>query len=196
MEPTKLERLLISEVSGVDAPANQLDGWMVAKSREADGSTDTTIVAKIKDLLLGSPEEKEDLDMDQDTLVAILSENNEVLAKAVAEAVAKSVAPAEGEGTEEPTAVAEVETTEATEVTSEATPEVDIAKSIEEALTAALTPYNELIEKVLDRIETVESHLGVAARKSIDGQEAAVEGEPVEKSTPDLADAIASAFRR
>lgn len=283
MEPTKLERLLISEVSGVDAPANQLDGWMVTKSREGDAallavaeemevvtkaaatkapygdveyadpglqedgkkrypldtethiraawsyinqadnagayssgdlakikakisaamkkigatveksdSNDTTIVAKIKELLLGSPTGKDDLDMDSDELKTILAENNESLAKAVADAVTKSVAPAEGEGTEEATTeVAEVEAP-AVEETSDATPEVDIAKSIQEAL----EPYNTLLEKVLNRIEAVETHLGVAARKSLDGQESAAEGEVIEKSTPDLADAIASAFAR
>lgn len=33
MTPTKLSKLLIGEVSGVDDPANQLRGWVVAKSR-------------------------------------------------------------------------------------------------------------------------------------------------------------------
>ena len=33
MTPTKLSKLLIGEVSGVDDPANELRGWLVAKSR-------------------------------------------------------------------------------------------------------------------------------------------------------------------
>lgn len=32
-EAVKLDRLIIEEVSGVDAPANLLDGWMVCKQR-------------------------------------------------------------------------------------------------------------------------------------------------------------------
>lgn len=33
MVPTKLSKLLVAEVSGVDDPANELRGWLVAKSR-------------------------------------------------------------------------------------------------------------------------------------------------------------------
>lgn len=36
----KLEKLKIGEVSGVDSPANELDGWMVLKSREAVAGDD------------------------------------------------------------------------------------------------------------------------------------------------------------
>lgn len=153
-------------------------------------ASDTTIVAKIKDLLLGSAPEKEELDMGSDELKAILSENNESLAKAVAEAVSKSIAPAEGESAEEEKEVTEAPA-EGTAGTSESSEE-DIVKSIQEAL----APYNELLEKMLDRITGIEEHFGVAARKSIDGQEDAPEGEEkVEKSAPSLEDAIAGAFR-
>ena len=48
--------------------------------------------------------------------------------------------------------------------------------------------YNEIFEKVLDRIEAIEEKFGIAARKSLDGGH-------VEKQTPDLADAIAAALR-
>src|SRR5690242_20735227 len=37
-DTTRLTKLLISEVSGVDDPANQLPGWMVMKARGADAS--------------------------------------------------------------------------------------------------------------------------------------------------------------
>lgn len=36
MQQTKLETLLITEVSGVDDPANELPGWMVTKARRGD----------------------------------------------------------------------------------------------------------------------------------------------------------------
>ncbi len=286
METVRLEKLLIQEVSGVDSPANQLDGWMVTKSAEgssvdfllvlagemeavtkasaskepygdvtyadpgyqkdgkkrypldteehiraawsyvnqgdnadlytsdqlaaikgkikaamkrigAEVADDTkkeaspeSIVAKIKGILLGAPTEREDIDMEKDELVAAIVEGNEPLVKAVTDALAKSAAPAEGEGATEATA----EAAPAVEATPALTVE-DVAKATAEALEAALAPYNEIIEKALDRIEGVEKHLGVAARKSLDGQEAN-EGEPVEKSTPDLGDAISAAFRR
>lgn len=35
MDSARLEKLLIREVSAVDAPANQLDGWLVMKSAPA-----------------------------------------------------------------------------------------------------------------------------------------------------------------
>lgn len=193
MEPTKLEKLLISEVSGVDSPANQLDGWMVTKS--ASGS-EPNIVARIKEALLGTPTGKDDLDMDRTELVEVLGENNEALAKAVAAAVAESIAPAEGEGTTEETEAKETEVSaEVTAETAEALGEA-ISKSIQDKLDTALQPYNDILEKVLDRLERAESAFGVAARKSIEGQEVGPDGEPVEKSTPDLADAISAAFKR
>jgi hypothetical protein len=37
--PARLERLLISEVSGVDDPANELPGWMVTKARPMEQGT-------------------------------------------------------------------------------------------------------------------------------------------------------------
>jgi len=288
MEQTKLDSLLISEVSGVDDPANQLPGWMVTKAAggnaadlllvlanemealtkasttkepygnveyadpgyQKDGkkrypldteehiraawsyinaednaalytaeqlaevkgkikaamkkigaeveedtskaaSDSESIVARIKGILsLGSPIEK-GIEMEKDELLAVLADRDEALAKsiseAVAEAVSKSVAPAEGEGTGEETPAAE------------AAPAVDVEGVTKAAVEAAVaeveSKYNEILEKALDRIETLEQRLGVAARKSLDGQESG-EGEPVTKSTPDLGDAIAAAFTR
>jgi hypothetical protein len=282
METVKLDKLFIEEVSGVDHPANQLEGWMVVKSADqpdplllvademetvtkassskepygdvtyadpgfqkdgkkrypldteahvraawsyinqednaslysaeqvasvkakikaamkklgADMGDDMkksseTIVAKLKGIILGAPTGKED-DMEKAEFVEALGEHTDVLAKAVADAVAKAVAPAPGEG------AAEVATPAADAVTAES-----VVKAINEAIEVALTEkvekqYNDLIEKVLDRIEGIEKHIGIAARKSLDGQETAdAAGEPVTKSTPDLGDAIAAAFKR
>ncbi len=283
MEATKLERLLISEVSGVDDPANQLPGWRVLKAAgdepdlllalagemevftkaaadktpygdvtyadpgyQEDGKkrypldsethiraawsyinqagnadlysaddlskvkakiqaamkkigaevsttksaetvdSNSTIVAKIKGILLGSPTGKDDLEMDKAELTAILDERDEALVQKVAEAVSASVpVPAEGEGATEPEAgaTASAESSEAPALTAE-----DITKAIQEAL----APYNEILEGMLDRTEAIESALGVAARKSLDGQETNEDGTPVEKSAPNLSDAISS----
>lgn len=284
MEPVKLERLLIQEVSGVDDPANELPGWMVTKSAsgnasaalllgvaaemetltkasdskqpygdvkyadpgyqkdgkkrypldtethvraawsyinqadnaslytaeqlasikakikaamkdigattEDEDSSSTTkgtaesIVAKIKGILLGAP--REEIEMEKDELVAAIVEGNEPLVKAVTDAVSKSVAPTEGATTEE---------TKATE--ADATQVAAVTKAVTDYLDEhVVKQYNEILEKAFIRIEAVETHLGVAARKSLDGQETTEAGEPVVKKAPDLGDAIAAAFKR
>lgn len=188
MEQVKLERLFMEEISGVDDPANQLPGWMVTKATDA---APTKIVAKVKELLLGAPTDgKDDIDMERDELVAILAEeraaNADAIAKAVAEAVSKSVAPAEGatEGETEPVAV-----------TSE-----DVVKAVTEAVEKVEKAYNEILENLITRLEGCETSLGIAARKSLEGQE---DGAPAEEGvtkvapkTPDLGDAIAAAFKK
>lgn len=185
MEQTRLEKLLISEVSGVDDPANQLPGWMVTKAAAAPD-----IVAKVKGIIFGAPTDKE-INVEKDELVTILEESNKALvpalAEAVAEAVSKSVAPPEAApATEAAPAV------EAPALSAEAIAEV--TKAVE----AVVAPYNEILEKVLDRLEGTENALGIVARKSLDGQETA-EGEATTKATPktpDLGDAISAAFNK
>jgi hypothetical protein len=44
---TKLASLLIGEVSATPSPANQLDGWIVQKSREDDAET-AAIMEKVR----------------------------------------------------------------------------------------------------------------------------------------------------
>lgn len=152
------------------------------------------IVATIKTALgLGDAPDKEN-DVEKAEFVEALEANNESLAKAVAEAVSKSLTPAEGEGAATET------TTEAP--AAEATTAVDVEALTKAAVEAAVEEvakqYNEILEKVLDRIAVIEEHAGIAARKSIDGQETEVDanGEPVAKSTPNLGDAILGAFAR
>ena len=53
-EQTKLERLTISEVSGVADPANELPGWMVAKARGSGG--DSLPFAILRDIASGDIE--------------------------------------------------------------------------------------------------------------------------------------------
>ena len=277
-----LERLFMTEVSGVDDPANELPGWMVTKSAgdsflalademeattkdattkqpygdvtyadpgyQKDGKkrypldteehvraawsyinqedngdaysaeqlasikakikaamvklgatveSDTkktarseTIVATIKTALgLADAPDKEN-DVEKAEFVEALEANNESLAKAVAEAVSKSLTPAEGEG-------ATTETIPVATEGAESTPNAeDLQKAaVDAAVEEVAKQYNEILEHVLDRLAVIEEHAGVAARKSIDGQETA-EGEPVEKKAPDLGDAIAAALTR
>ena len=287
MEQVRLDKLLISEVSGVDDPANMLPGWMVTKSADGNGpdlllvlademetltkasdskqpygdvkyadpgyqkdgkkryplDTEThiraawsyinvpangeaytaeqltsikakiktamkglgaetesaatktrseNIVATIKGNLLGTPTEQEGEDMDKDELVAAIVEGNEPLVKAVTDAVAKSLTPAEGEGATVTPAAVETPAAEDAPAFTEAQ-----IGEVTKAVEALLAPYNEIFEKVLDRLEGTEKHLGIAARKSLDGQESGEgEGEPVVKATPDLGDAIAAALTR
>lgn len=294
MELTKLDTLLITEVSGVDDPANQLPGWMVTKAvgSEGDDFTDVllviademeavtkaadtkkpygdvtyadpgyqkdgkkrypldteqhvraawsyinvsdnasaysaeqlasikakikaamkklgaemedtskadgseSIVAKIKGILnLGAPTGKEG-DVEKSEFAEALSEAVPALAESVADAVSKALAPAEGEGETK-------ETPAATETAPEVEPVValtheDVTKAVNEAVEEVQKAYGEIFEAVIERVERIEQALGVAAKKSLDGQEASApaEGEPVTKSTPDLGDAIAAAFKR
>lgn len=197
MEQTKLDRLLMTEVSGVDDPANQLPGWMVTKSADAPNK-----LARIKTALgLGDPPGQEGLDMDRDELTTILDEREDALVSKVAEALVAKSAPAVGEGATEATEA----TTEPVAPVAEAAPAItaeDVAKAIEagvnagvEALRADMTS---VFEALITRFENTEKHIGIAARTSLDGQEADAEGstETTEKSAPDLGDAIAKALRR
>jgi hypothetical protein len=93
MEPTELQRLLVKEVSGVDDPANEIPGWMVAKAAAAAGEDTPTFVARLK-ASLGRPAGKDDIDMTADELTATLTANNEALAKSIVDGVGAAVADA------------------------------------------------------------------------------------------------------
>jgi hypothetical protein len=195
MHATKLEKLFIGEISGVDDPANQSPGWVVMKAEgapegalvvvpgdAADEAATTTIKDRLKGWVLG----KEDLQVDKSELTAILDERDESLVAKVVEAVSKSVDTPVVAPVEEPVAPVV-----AAPVIAEATLTVeDVVKAIE----VGLEPYNEILEKVLDRLEKAEGALTKGARTSIDGQEGstASDGEP---EAPKLGDAIAKALR-
>lgn len=202
---TKLEGLLIKEISGVDDPANEAPGWMVAKSGTvADPAlgtgivvhqhfnTDTatpadveapapaeaealSVVGKIKALLTG----KEDIDMTKEELAIELDSRFADLSETL-----KSLVPA---SVEAPAEVAEV----APEIAAvpETVPGVsaeDVAKAIEDGL----APFLEVIDKTLDRIAGIESALVI--RKGLDGQESRDESAD---TTPTLNDAFALALK-
>lgn len=145
-----------------------------------------SILRKIKDLVFpGTSTTEGDFDMNADELKAAIDASLAPVVEQV-EALSKAVSEATPEGAPA-----------ATEETPEAAPAVtldDVTKAVEAGLEAALAPYNEILEKVLDRQEGVEKALAIGTRKSLDGQEsnAGDEGTP---STPTVADAIAKAFR-
>lgn len=164
---TKLERLLISEVSGVDDPANEVPGWLVAKSAGApcpeDERSAVALVAKIKALFSG----KEDEDMTKDELNTELDARFSELGKSLAAQLAKSVEVLAGEGaTGEPAAPAAPAEAAAAEPAVSITVE-DVAKAFEDGI----QPVLEVIDKTLDRLERIERAMALATRKSIDGQE-------------------------
>ena len=203
---TKLERLLIEEISAVDDPANQIPGFMVAKAAgtvpvvpdPAPADAPQTIVEKIRGLLF--PAGKDDIEMTSEELTTILDSRDDALVEKFA-AVVKS-APSEeevvpGEGTNEeqlgsletpdpdagpvaegtpPAGENDVDVDVAVAVTAE-----DVDKAIQDAL--ASTKYSEILEKTLDRMERIEISLGIAARKSLEGQEDG-SGTPEDTPTP------------
>ena len=186
MEPTELQRLLVKEVSGVDDPANEIPGWMVAKAAADLATTASptedapTFVARLRKSL-GLATGK-DIDMTADELTTTLTANNEALAKsivegvgaAVADAVAKSVpAPAEAAAAAAPAAEAApaAVTMEAIEAAITAGVEAGLTKAIEGDETTK--GVNDILGAVIDRVAQIEKAFGVAARTSLDGQESA-----------------------
>jgi hypothetical protein len=176
----------MKEISGVDDPANEIPGWMVAKAAD-----DTSIVGKIRKAL--STTGKEDIDMTQDELNAELDARFATLAEGLVEAVSKAVAAAL------PSVEAPVAAT--TEVTApvEAAPvdapagitEETIAKAIETGIETAITPVLDVIDKALDRIVAIET--GTVIRKSLDGQEGGDDG--AAPQAPTLSDAIGAVLK-
>lgn len=193
MTSTKLEKLLIGEVSGVDDPAHEIPGWMVAKAATppaSDAAGDSGFVDKIKALITkgGEPTGESEIEMTKDELVAVLEEREVALVEKMTEAVAKSVeVPAAGEATPAaevtPPAPAETTTTTAETLSVE-----DIQKGIAEAL----APYAEALEKTLDRLAAVETALAKGARMSLNGQETQGEGT---EAPPTVRDGIAAALK-
>lgn len=195
MEAKKLEKLLISEVSGVDRPANMLDGWMIQKSVDGEAAAqeqdETSLIGKIRALLAtGSTNAgKDDISMTTEELAKELDDRfaafgetlNERLTKATEDAATAAAAAAAATAPEAETAP------ETAAVTIE-----DVTKAIEAGLEAAIAPVLEICDKALDRIAGLEK--GSVTRKSIDGQENGLETE--EQPTPTVGDAIAKAFSR
>jgi len=75
---TRLEQMLIDEVSGVDDPANQLGGWMVRKSRSAGFAARVQPDGRVRSVSFPagmSPDEARDamrsIGVDEDTISAL-----------------------------------------------------------------------------------------------------------------------------
>lgn len=157
---------------------------------EAEETKNTSIVGKIRSLL--SSAGKDEVEMTEEQLNATLDERFETLSKSLVEKLAPKVEETEVSKSEAEHTTTESDATKEEETAAAALTAEDVQKSIEEAL----KPYNEILEKVLDRLAASEGALTATARKSLDGQDGvSTEGETVEK-TPTVADAITKAFRR
>ena len=155
-------------------------GEAAEKSTDGEDAPQTTL-AKIKNLLW--PARKDEVEMTSDELKAALDERDAALVEKFAEVV-KSAAPS-GEAPAATTELTEAPAAPATDPesaaeTATALTEDDITKAVE----AALAPYNDILEKTLDRIERIETAFGIAARKSLDGQETEGSGEVEKTTTP------------
>jgi hypothetical protein len=155
------------------------------------GAEEVGILQKIKDLIFPTTPEG-DIDMTSDELNAALDERLGPVISAVEE-LSKSVAEA-APVVEEPVLVADPVTPSESEVpalTIEA-----VAKAIEAGIEKALEPYNEILEKVMDRLEGTEKAVAFGTRKSVNGQETSTSPSgDAPQPTPDLADAITKALR-
>ena len=210
MDATKLEKLLISEVSGVDDPANEVPGWMIAKAAEAAGAASATesvvvpvesapldaptIVEKIKSLLFPT-ERKDDVEMTTEELNGVLDERFAALTETLGESLAKSLAPpVEGAG-EVAAVIDPASATEAVAVVVEEPVPGITAEDVSKAIEEAFAPYHEIFEKTLDRVERIEQALATGARQSLDGQEDGGTTKPDAPTTSTLTDAIGKALK-
>lgn len=192
MAAVKLERLIMKEISGVDDPANEIPGWMVAKAAGAD---DTSIVGKLFKALSAG---KDDIDMTMDELNAELDTRfaafTEELTKAVGQTVSEALAKSAVEETPAgETATAPVATAAPIEAAPVATPAIDadtVAKAIEAGIEKAMTPVIDALDAVIDRTAALEK--GTVLRKSLDGQEGGGDETPAE---PTLKDAIGAVLK-
>lgn len=130
--------------------------------------------------------------MTSEELVAVLDERIAPLTTQVEELSKSVVTPApSGEG-----APATVVETPAAPASATDQPAAEAPPSIEDitkAIMTALEPYNDILEKVFDRLENVERAHALGTRKSLTGQEG---GEaPEAPPTPTIADAITKALR-
>ncbi len=156
----------------VSAKAEKLLEGM--KKSEAPASAQpTTTLGTIRNLLF--PARKDDIEMTSEELTAALDERDTALVEKFAEVVKSAVVPVEGAPAVE-TPAASVETPAVEAPVAEATPSVDEAtglsvEDVTKAIQDAFEPYNEILEKTLDRVERIEAAFGIAARQSLEGQE-------------------------
>jgi hypothetical protein len=133
---TRLEKLVLHEISGVDSPANEAPGFALFKSKtksDAEGvetgvqKDATTILDRVRKLVNGG--KGDDLEMDRSELEGILKEREDALLEGVA-AVVKGLLP---ETKEEGTEVEKTEAAADESVEKDATDDGEKDETVEKA---------------------------------------------------------------
>lgn len=221
MSSIELQDLAIDEVSGVDAPANAVPGWMVIKSEDGaiasaeaqlaslyagiaqatalDGAPEN--VRKAAEILAGYAESQlSDEDDPNETLIQKMKRAFKKQDKAVKKAVKQALAEADVEKASDETRKPQLNNSDANDEDDDADDNVakalgehashleSVVEKAVEGVSQDLDIFREVIEKMLDRLETVEDM--VVGSSQAMGQEYAP---VVEKSAPTLRDAILSA---
>ncbi len=159
---TRLEKLVLHEISGVDSPANEAPGFAIFKDSQPRAATEASSdgrVTTIFDRLMRKVGGKgDDLEMDRSELEGILEERDERLLAGVADVV-KGLLPATDETTEE--AVEKDATTEAVEevaVEKDATDESATDETVEKDATEESTEKTETTEEApVEKAEATEA---------------------------------------
>lgn len=173
-EATRLEQLILKEISGVDDPANEAPGFAIFKAKdsqtksatEASGNgRETTIFGKLLRAVTG--EKGDVLDMERSELESILKERDERILAGVADVV-KGLLPATEETTDAPVEKDATDTTDAdaaVEKDATDTSATDTEAAVEKDATDA--PVVEKDETATDAVEKE------AATEAITGEDVA-----------------------
>jgi hypothetical protein len=171
-----------TEKASVQSKVDTLESQAGIGDAKKGAGEAASILRKIKQMVFPTTQGDE-IDMTPEELATVLDErltpvvqSVEELRKSVEAAPAPEAAPVTEVGAPAPDAPAPL--------TLE-----DVTKAVE----TVVAPYNEILEKVMDRLEGLEKASGV--RKSLDGQESSSSGDESAPSTPTLGDAIVKAFR-
>jgi hypothetical protein len=158
----RLMKLRIDEVSGVDSPANEADGWGVLKSKKPMTTAEEEIFRK----LAGEDGAAVSTSVSATAVsIGAAPDPADALARKVADGDLESAQALRVLIPDEDEFVQKVR--DAIPAPPAAAPEIDIQKAVDEAT----VEYTDLIEKLLDRNEKLEEANTRLARKSLDGQE-------------------------
>jgi len=155
-------------------------------SQSAGQQDAPSILDRLRKVLDG----KDEIEMTQDELNAALDARMGALGDELVEKLRKSVEAPSAEGAPAVEAAPAVEPAATPETPAEPQLSIeDVTKAIEEGM----KPYHDIFEAVIDRVGNIETALGIAARKSLDGQEGEARGE--EPQAPTTQTAIAKALQ-